>query len=238
MLLSNQRVLISGCGLSWSGQESIVWSKILKIAGIDILDVGRSAISNQWIINKTILNLFKDQNINIAFVQLSALGKLDVELTPKRIKELMEKDSLRNFSFDNIWPSSSSTEHISKQLWQKWLYSPSLEMEELCCKVLMLSQWCKSKNISLIIVQGYKILWSDKQKDMLNDIIFDIDKSIYQQYKESDHYEDTELIDTPCLPFQFVLARQFIHLIIPNDNNKRFEILEKINQIENATIKA
>ena len=120
MLLSNQRVLISGCGLSWSGQESIVWSKILKIAGIDILDVGRSAISNQWIINKTILNLFKDQNINIAFVQLSSLGKLDVELTSERIEELMEKDSLRNFSFDNIWPSSCSTEHISKQLWEKW----------------------------------------------------------------------------------------------------------------------
>ena len=36
---------------------------------------------------------------------------------------------------------------------------------------------------------------------MLKDIIFDIDKSIYQQYTESDHYEDTELIDTPCLPF-------------------------------------
>jgi hypothetical protein len=54
--LSNKKILISGCGFSFSKQERKTWVNVLKSVGVNIVDVGGPAVSNQWILNKTFIN--------------------------------------------------------------------------------------------------------------------------------------------------------------------------------------
>ena len=135
--MSKQKILISGCGLSYSGQERKVWTNILKIAGANIIDVAGPAVSNQWILDQAFITLLNDNTITDAVIQLTSLGKLDVEVNLVRELALVKPDTIRNFIHQGIWPSSASQEHLSKKLWYEYLYSPNLEQQELFCKVLL-----------------------------------------------------------------------------------------------------
>jgi hypothetical protein len=137
MSLSNKKILVSGCGLSWGSQERKTWVNILKIGGASIIDAGGPAVSNQWIINQSILQAMSNTDITHVVIQLTSIGKLDVETNPDRIAELVESDQLRNFTFNGIWPSSHSTNHPAKQLWKTWLSSPGLELQDIFCKLVL-----------------------------------------------------------------------------------------------------
>ncbi len=211
MLLSNKKILTSGCGVSWSGQSKKTWVNVLKTLGGNIVDVGGPAVSNQWVLDRAIEHMTQTNNITHAIIQLTSLGKLDVEVDQERINELVTPDSLRNFVIQGVWPSSVSLEHQSKKLWDKWLSSPSLELQSICCKLVLLAHWCSSHNIELVVFQGYTLPWNDIQKSQLCSILnFDIDPAV-PEYHASDFYQwhDYSKQNTvPCLEFQIELAHR------------------------------
>jgi len=224
MLLSNKKFLISGCGLSWGGQERKTWVKIFRAVGMKLIDVGGPAVSNQWILNKAIMELCNNQYDSV-IIQLSSIGKLDVELNEERYNELVINDPIRNFSYQNTWPSSASDFHISKKMYYKWLASPQLEIEDLVCKILLLKHFCDQHQIELHIFQGYHIPWNSQQKDLLKNIIYDINHNLYESYPNSEHYKFHDHTNTvPCLSYQFVLAKKISNLCCP-------EYLDKINKM-------
>ena len=143
--MSSTKILVSGCGITFSNQKLKTWPNILQLAGCTVIDVGGPAVSNQWIINKTFLGLQKYPDVKTAIVQLTTLGKLDVEVDLERIDALVKPDPLRNFIIDKnlqvksgnqientgTWPSSGSTHHESKKHWYKWLFSPALDRKSV-----------------------------------------------------------------------------------------------------------
>jgi hypothetical protein len=222
----SKKLLVSGCGISWSGQERPTWVKLFKLAGADIIDVGGPGVSNQWILNQTFLKLQEDTEIKVAIVQLTAIGKLDVEVDADRIGELVKPDSLRNFVHHGIWPSSASLDHAAKQLWNRWLYSPGLELEDIFCKLILLKSWCQTNGVELTVVQGYALKWETKQVDRLKDIITDIYLSISEEYENSPEYAlRTDDIGVPCLPYQLVIANYIARLAVP-------EIVKNLAKVE------
>lgn len=223
--MSKQKILISGCGLSWSGQERKVWSNILRVAGADIVDVGGPAVSNQWILDRAFLAMLEDRSITDAVVQLTGLGKLDVEVDLARELAMVKSDSIRNFTHKGIWPSSYSTEHPAKAMWQDLLYSPSLEQQELFCKILLLANWCNTHDIKLTVIQGYTIPWTDQQLDQLSDIIYNPQESIWIKYERSSYYKSEQGNTVPCLEFQFDLAVEIASVVSPSS-------IDKINHIQ------
>lgn len=231
MSLLNTKLLISGCGLSYSEQERKTWVKIFKVLGIKLHDVGGPAVSNQWIVNKTFIELLNNDYDKV-IIQLTAIGKLDVEVNEERISELVVNDLIRNFSFKGIWPSSASEEHISKKLWAKWLHSPALEVEDLFCKLLLLKNFCDTKNIKLFVFQGYSIPWTDKQKDLLKNLIIDIDSWLYKNYPNSEHYKFHDHANSvPSLSYQIVLARYIAQKCGIDIENKIHKLLDKLPDI-------
>ena len=227
MSKSNKKYLISGCGLSFSGQERKTWVNILKISGVNLIDVGGPAVSNQWILNKAILELQTNHYDNV-ILQLTSLGKLDVEVNNDRHQELVVNDSIRNFTYKGIWPSSASDDHLSKQLYYKWLCSPGLETEDLLCKLILLKNLCSQRNINLYVFQGYSIPWSDKQKEWLNNIIYNFNSDLYSPYPDSEHYQFHDHTNTvPCISYQFVLAKMIAGICCPEVSDKITKILAK-----------
>lgn len=213
--MSKQKILVSGCGLSWSGQERKVWTNILKVAGVDIIDVGGPAVSNQWILDQAIMTLLDDKTITDVVIQLTNLGKLDVEINSNRQINLVESDSIRNFTYKGIWPSSASQEHPSKKLWYEFLYSPKLEQQELFCKLILLDHWCHTHGIELTVVQGYHIPWTDAQKEIVAGILYDIDYIIWNAYERSTFYTIDYYNSVPRIEFQFELALKLAEVIAP-----------------------
>ena len=232
MFKYDKKLLVSGCGITFSGQTARTWVNILSLAGADIVDVGGPAVSNQWIINRAFLQLEADPDIRQAVIQLTAIGKLDVEVDDERIKVLVEPDTIRNFTVDNVWPSSASEEHPSKKLWAKWLFSPGLEVEDLFCKLVLLKNFCDTKNIQLFVFQGYPIPWLETQQNYLQDIIIDIDDWLYKAYPESEHYQFHDHTNSvPCLSYQIVLARQIAQKCNIDIENKINKLLDKLPDI-------
>jgi hypothetical protein len=232
--MSKQKILISGCGLSWGGQERKVWTNILKVAGADIIDVGGPAVSNQWILDRAFITLLNDNAITDTVIQLTSLNKLDVEVDTVRELSLVKPDSIRNFTYQGVWPSSASQEHLSKKLWYEYLYSPTLEQQELFCKIMLIDNWCDTHNIKLTIMQGYRIPWSLEQLKELKDIVYNLDKSIYEEYEETEYFKkdnNTELNTVPGLGFQFYLANKLGTFLVP-------DLIDKINHIYNQFKKA
>ena len=227
MLSTNKKTLISGCGFSWSGQERITWVKILKLLSNSIVDVGGPAVSNQFIINNTVEELFKN-NYEYVVVQLTSVGKLDVEIkTELQHSELVVKDSIRNFTYNNIWPSSMSADHISKKLYYDWLYSPGLEINSLWKDLILLSNYCKIKNCKLIVFQGYKIKWTDYQIESLSSVM-NTDRVLYDDYTGSEYYSYHDYTDkntVPCKEYQVMLAEEIANLISIKE-------ISKINKIK------
>ena len=210
----SNKILVSGCGFSWSGQEKKTWVNVLKSIGCDITDVGGPAVSNQWIINKAFTSLLSEK-YNHVIIQLTSLGKLDVEVDEQRIQELVNADSLRNFTVGNVWPSSHSKEHESKRLYNRWLSSPGLEVEELSCKLIMLDDWCARRGIPLIVLQGYTIPWKLPQA---KSILYN-KEPLYDLYQHSSLYQfhDHDNQNTvPCLQYHLSLAETITKVVQPN----------------------
>lgn len=227
----NKKVLVSGCGLSFSGQERKTWANIFKVAGVNLTDVGGPAVSNQWILNKAILELWANR-YDTVIIQLTSLGKLDVEINDERHAELVVNDPIRNFVYQNVWPSSASDNHPSKQLYYKWLSSPNLETEDLVCKLLLLKCMCDQFVIDLHVFQGYLIPWTNKQKELLGGIIYDLDSDLYSAYPTSEHYQFHDHTNTvPCLSYQFVLAKTIASACYPEALNKINNMLAKSKDV-------
>jgi hypothetical protein len=222
----DKKLLVSGCGISFGGQTARTWVNILSLAGADITDVGGPAVSNQWIINRAFLQLEADSDIRQAVIQLTAIGKLDVEINNERIKTLVEPDPIRNFTVDDVWPSSASTEHPSKQLWKQWLFSPKLEQQDVICKLRLLKHWCVMHDVKLTVIQGYRMLWDQDQQAQLASVINDLNYNIMDHYHSTDWYNSHGNIDVPVLGFQFDIAKVIAQQINPELMNR----VEKIRQ--------
>lgn len=230
MLLPKSKILVSGCGFSWGGQERKTWINVLKAVGIKIDDVSGPAVSNQWVINKAFAQLLKDISYDHVVIQLTAPGKLDVEVDDMRVEQLVKTDSIRNFVVDGVWPSSLSKDHDSKQQYYKWLYSPNLEIEDLYVKLMLFAHWCITKQISLTILQAYPLCWSDNQKQDLAPIVKYMDNPLYTQYVQSDHYKLHDTTNSvPCLSYQVELAFQLSEMLSLGCSDK----ISKIKQFYN-----
>jgi hypothetical protein len=195
--------------------------------GANITDVGGPAVSNQWIINKTFIELLNN-SYDYAIVQLTSPGKLDVEVDADRELALVKTDSLRNFTYQGVWPSSHSREHPAKAMYEDLLYSPGLEIEELFVKVMMLHNWCHTHNVKLIVIQAYDLPWTDQHRNYLKDIVQNLDQPLYKQYQQSEFYQchDSSNQNTvPCIGYQADLAYKLAGIIAPT-------LLDRIQKIK------
>jgi hypothetical protein len=208
--MSNSKILVSGCGISFSKQEKKTWPNILQAVGVDIVDASGPAVSNQWILDNAISVLLSNHDIRAVVLQLTYLNKLDVEITnDERQKNLVEPDPIRNFTWQDVWPSSSSTVHPSKQLWQTWLASPGLELKSIYVKLKLLEFWCQQHNIKLKVYQGYELPWNPDQQSQLNNIISNIEYSWMSEYKNQDYVDlGNQKNSVPNLFFQLNLAKK------------------------------
>jgi len=228
MSQSNKKILTSGCGISWSQQQHRTWINVLQSLALNIEDVSGPAISNQTIVSRAFDHLLTHSDIATVIIQLTSIGKLDVEITDERKQFLVDPDPIRNFVHQGLWPSSFSMHHESKQSWQKWLYSPNLETQDLFHKLILLKNWCDCHHIQLIVTQGYQINWTAQQEKLLQNIV-DTNVSIIQQYKTSQHYQHhnyTNNNTVPCIEFQIDLAGYFLKLL----NIDQTEKIEKIKK--------
>lgn len=228
--MSKPKILINGCGITYQGPKYKTWPNVLKVLGFETIDVSGPAVSNQWILNKTSLALLDDQKINTVVIQLTNLGKLDVEVNRDRIEKMVINDPLRNFliapdrtvvgvsrndianvPIGSIWPSSASQGHPAKQYWHEFLFSPALELEDIFCKLMMMGVYCQYKKINLVVFQGYHLPWQSDQLEQLGNIIRNPEKSLYQAYQDSAYYQYHDHADqnsVPCFQYQTRIAEE------------------------------
>jgi hypothetical protein len=225
MSKSKTKLLVSGCGITYTGQPARTWATIAKLSGIDVVDVSGPAVSNQWIINRAFLELQTQDEIKHVVLQLTAVGKLDVEVDSARTQELVKPDSIRNFVVDGVWPSSASTEHASKALWSQWLSSPGLEQQDIQVKLTMLRDWCLHRNISLLVIQGYNLHWNNS--DYMATLIDCIDWNIMDHYQSTNWYVPGAEIDVPVIEYQWELAINLIHRILPEHSPRLQELHQR-----------
>lgn len=199
------KILISGCGITFPGERP-TWVSVFKLCKLDIVDLSGPAISNYLILNQLLLDLKRNSYTHVV-CQLTGYGKLDVQVNDYN-RELVEQDTLRNFTYRGYWPSSKSQEHVAKQYYYKYLYSPNLERQDIELKLDHLKMICKQNNTKLYVIQGYDI-----GLDSYN---------IYNDYKNDPTYvyHDASNNNTvPCRQFQVKLAdkinREFLELDLP-----------------------
>lgn len=226
MSLCDKKILVSGCGFSWGGQQRKTWVNVLRACGADIVDVGGPAVSNQWIFNQAFEALLIHQ-VDSVIIQLTSLKKLDVEITENR-QLLVDNDSLRNFTVNGVWPSSVSTDHESKQLYYQWLCSPGLETQELFTKIMLLDHWCKSKAIELFVYQAYSVPWTEFHKTHLRTIIRNYENPLYDQYQLGQHYKNHDYTNhntVPTLDYQIEFADHIAQTL-------QLDIVDKIKKLQ------
>jgi hypothetical protein len=219
------KILISGCGLTWSAQERPAWVNVLKLCGVIIDDQAGPAISNQLILNNMIESVLHNE-YSQAICQLTSTRKLDVEVTDKRKTELVGNDTIRNFTYKGYWPSSASKEHESKKLYYEYLHSPTLEQSDLVYKWMLLNKLCQEKNIKLHTVLGYRIDWVNKE--WRDTIITDHDYTIWDDYTLGEYwkYHDHSLGDKNTVPnkyFMIHLAKKMNHTFLKLDIEQKLE---------------
>lgn len=200
-------ILISGCGISWSGQVKPTWVKVLKLCKLPIIDLGGPAVSNEYILNKLIKHLMNNDEVSHVICQLTSLAKLDVEVDEQRHKEMVEPDPLRNFIHDGVWPSSVSKLHPAKQSYYKYLYSKNIELDNTLIKMYTLQKMCDDRKIKLLFLQGYPVDWPET--NILGNLNMDLNYIIETHYHQSQYYRlhDHENENTvPCTEFQKHLA--------------------------------
>lgn len=225
MSQSRTKLLVSGCGITYTGQPARTWPTILKLAGIEVTDVSGPAVSNQWIVNRAFLQLQQDPKIKHVIIQLTALGKLDVEVDLARELALVKSDSKRNFVVDGVWPSSTSTEHPAKAQWRDLLFSPRLEQQDLEVKLTLLQAWCEQRDIKLLIVQGYDMHWHNQ--DAMSQLIDRIDWNIMSGYQQTTWYQSDAANDVPVTEYQFELAIDLAKRIIPESVDKLQQVYQR-----------
>jgi hypothetical protein len=210
--MSTKKILVNGCGITFGSEHIKGWPKILSLLGKSVVNISAPAISNQWIVDRSAEYLLTNTDVDQVVLQLTSVDKLDVEIkTVEREMSLVSTDSLRNFVWHGVWPSSRSKDHVSKRLYYDYLYSPELLTKELAIKIFMLDFWCKSHNIKLYVYQGYTIPWSTKDLELVGSIIKNIDNPWYLQYRASKQYQyhdNTNGNSVPCIEYAFVLAEQ------------------------------
>lgn len=197
----DKKILISGCGITYTKQQCKTWGNILKLTGLEVIDTSGPAVSNQWILNRAI-NYLLSNKVDYVIIQLSSLGKLDVEVDSVREQVLVQPDTLRNFTVDGVWPSSASLEHPAKKMWFDYLYSPGLELQDIDVKLRLLKSYCEQQKISLLVLKGY-----DLPGAQFNDLIHN-SVSLNDQYRQHDFYKyhREEQMSVPCIEFQFQIA--------------------------------
>ena len=217
------KILISGCGISWSKQTAPTWVKVLKLCGLEIDDQCGPAISNSLITNN-ILNTLQRKSYTHVICQLTSMKKLDVEITDPERNSLWQNDPIRNFVFNNHWPSSNSEEHEAKKIYYKWLYSPTIEQDDIIMKLNLIQRICEEKNIKLLIIQGYHIDWKN---DLIKNININ-DYIIYPNYKNSEFFDEkmSAINHVPNKQFQIYLAKKI------QDEFLRFPIDHKIKKFD------
>lgn len=188
------KILISGCGISFPGERP-TWVKMFKLLGVDLVDLTGPAISNYLILNQ-LLEEVQQNTYTHVICQLTNMGKLDIELNSDN-RFLMEQDTIRDFEYQGYWPSSSSTDHEYKKIYYKYLYSPSLEKQDIKFKLQLLENLCAQMNTKLYIIQGYDIGIS--KYNIYGEYITD---STYKHHDNSDHNA------VPCRQFQVKLAKK------------------------------
>jgi hypothetical protein len=229
MSSSNKKLLISGCGFSWGRQQRKTWVNVLRATGVDLTDTGGPAVSNQWIINRAFMSLL-EQHYDHVIIQITSIGKLDVEIMGDRYRDLVATDSVRSFTVDNIWPSSHSTQHPAKSLYNEFLLSPRLETQDLYCKLLMLEDWCRNRGTKLTVLQPYDIPWTDQQREGLAHLIDHMAMPLYQQYEQSRHYQHHDHANrnmVPCVEYQCELAMYVAVTAVP-------EVVHRLVRIQEA----
>ena len=209
-------ILISGCGISWSGQVKPTWVKVLNLCKLPIIDLGGPAVSNEYILNKLIKYLLNNNEVSHVVCQLTDLAKLDVEVDEQRYKEMVETDPLRNFVHDGVWPSSKSKIHPAKQTYYKYLYSKNIDLDNTLIKMYTLQKICDDRSIKLLFLQGYPVDWP--KTNILKNLNIDLSYIIQTDYHESQFYRfhDYENENTvPCVQFQkhfaFKINSEFLH---------------------------
>lgn len=225
MSQSRTKLLVSGCGITYTGQPARTWATILKLAGIEVIDVSGPAVSNQWIVNRAFMKLQEDPEIKQVIIQLTALGKLDVEVDTVRELTLVKSDSTRNFTIDGIWPSSTSTEHPAKAQWRELLFSPRLEQQDLEVKLTLLQDWCNHRDIQLLVVQGYDMQWHNQES--MSKLIDRIDWNIMSDYQQTNWYRPGAELDVPVTEYQFELAISLAKHVLPNAVEKLQEVYQR-----------
>ena len=226
-------ILVSGCGISWSGQRYKTWVNLLTLTGIHVIDVGGPAVSNQWIINSAAEYVLQHR-VDGMVIQLTNLGKLDVFTNPARFTELVSSDSLRNFTIDQVWPSSSSLEHQAKKSWHQWLFSPELELQDLRIKLALLKFYCDQHQIPLLILSGYDIFPTAELQHEFCNLVHNVRVSLYTEYMQSEHYQnhDHDHHNTvPNLTYQF-------HLLELVNGLMDLQLTEKISKIKAQCLKS
>lgn len=229
MSSSNKKLLISGCGFSWGRQQRKTWVNVLRASGADITDVGGPAVSNQWILNRAFLAMLED-HYDHAVIQITSTGKLDVEIMGNRYRDLVATDSLRSFVVDDIWPSSHSSDHPAKSLYNEFLRSPNLETQDLFCKLLLLEDWCRNHGTRLTVLQAYHIPWTEQQRDKLAHLIDHMEVPLYEQYQLGKHYEHHDHRDSnmvPCIDYHCDLAMYVAVKAVP-------EVAHRVLQIQDT----
>jgi len=219
------KILISGCGISWSAQERPTWTNVLKICGVDVDDQAGPAISNQTILNNMIESVL-DNHYDQAVCQLTSVGKLDVELNRSSREQIMKADSIRNFQHKGYWPSSASAEHDSKKMYYEYLHSPSLEQKDIIYKWLLLDKLCASKGIVLHTIMGYEIPWIVGRREIIRT---DHTYNVREDYIKGKYYKhhDHSLGEKNTVPnkyFQIYLAKKI------NSEMLRLPLQEKLER--------
>ena len=204
------KILISGCGITWSRQERPNWARVLKICGVDIDDRAGPAISNQTILNSMIESVLEN-DYDQAICQLTSDRKLDIELTSDARREAMSTDGIRNFTHGDIWPSSESTDHACKRMYYDYIYSPGLEQSDIIYKWMLLDRLCQERDVKLHTVLGYRIPWQNKHYTMIRT---DHDYNIWDDYVEGPYWQhhDHSVGKKNTVPnkfFQIHLAKKF-----------------------------
>lgn len=211
-------ILISGCGITFQGKDP-TWAKVFRLAGANMKDVSGPAISNDLIVNNLIEELYKN-NYSHVVCQLTDWKKLDVEINEHNQK-LIESDTIRNFTHNGYWPSSTSIDHESKQMYYKYLYSPSIEEQNIIFKLLLLQKLCHESNTQLMIIQGYDLEWTNPLHTKLK--LF-TDFIIYDDYLSSTHYNGHEYGLVPSKHYMISLAKKI------NDSLKLDLPLDKFDE--------
>ncbi len=222
------KILISGCGMSWSRQERPTWVKVLRICGMDIDDRAGPAISNQLILNNMIQAVLEN-DYSQAVCQLTSTGKLDVELMSDGRRQLMNNDSIRNFTHGKYWPSSLSQEHDSKKMYYEYLHSPTLEQQDIVFKWMLLQKLCTEKKVQLHTILGYSIDWMpDVPAQIINT---DHNWNIWDDYTNGDYWKlhDHSLGDKNTVPnkhYMISLAKRI------NENFLHADIKDKLERFD------